>query len=416
MTIAALAVLLAVGELALTAHAASVMWHRFFGLWDMTPIALAFGLVVIAGAALAAAVSREALLRYATCTVAVATVWIALEVAGLAGIVSWPALLARPGSEIGTRRTPYLDVSGVTKPDIAERWGLQSRPVEFRYHTDRHGFRSAVDRESAEIYLVGDSMLVAALLPYEQTLAARLEAEIGRPVMNVALIGIGPQEEAELFRESGLDAAGALVVQVIFEGNDLRDSKVWRERLAGTPPALPREQQTLTFQLLRRLRRLTQSVPSGVTDRACEIDGVPYYIFWGAASRAQREDDPAQVTTAIEALRDDVEKGGGAFAVVFVPSKLRSLGPLCAWKDDRVLAPSAANPTPLRDALLAWSERSGVPVLDLTAPLVESARGGHIPWFADDTHWNAEGVAVAARAMRDWDALRAVRDGDSTRR
>ncbi len=198
-------VALAVLALAATADAAPTATRKLFGIWRTHDLLLAGGLVVSAGALLAATLSRHALFGYVAIWVCAAGILVLLEVAGAAGVVSWRELLAPSRSTLGTKRVPLLDIDGVTFQETAPQWGLPSDPIRLRYRTDRYGFRNEIDRAAADIYLLGDSILVAALVPFAETITARLEAAIGRSVMQVALIGVVPQEAHQFFRDAGVE-------------------------------------------------------------------------------------------------------------------------------------------------------------------------------------------------------------------
>ena len=183
-----------------------------------------------------------------------------LDAAGLLGLIDYPAVVLGVSNELGTEPIPRSDIRGVTYQDMDRD---RSEPIPFRYRTDRRGFRNRTDRDEADIYLLGDSILVAGLIPEEETIASRLEAEAGRSVMNIALIGIGPQRERDLLLHAGLPLEDRRVLHFIFEGNDLGDSKAYRSRQGAKPSGFNRltaaARRTLTFCLLLRLQRLSDS-------------------------------------------------------------------------------------------------------------------------------------------------------------
>ena len=399
---------LALLTLVLSADATPTYGRRLFGLWRMRDVVLAGALFVVAGGFLAAAASRHALLAFVAAGMGVGGTFAMLEAAGALGLVSWPALLAPRASELGTRPVPHLDVAGTTFQDTASRWGLPSDPMPFRYRTDRHGFRNDIDRAHSDVYLLGDSVLVSVLVPFPQTVAPRLEGTIGRPVMQVALIGKSAQEVQQLFRDAGVEVRGRLVIQFVFEGNDLRDSKRFREGATGAAPASFAE-RTLTQQLVLALQRLTQPVAGAAALRTCTVGDQTYTFLWEREAFAGVEGEATVVSDSLLRFGAEIRAAGGEFGVVFVPTKLRILGPLCRFPAGSALADLASHLGPLRDHLRAWSERSGVKLLDLTEPLLGAARMGRIPWFWGDTHWNAEGHAVAAEALAAWEPLRKLR-------
>jgi hypothetical protein len=388
--------------LAVTADPAPTHYRRLFGLWRTGDLALAAGMVIAAAALLAAAVSRHALFGLLAIGVSTAGTFALLEAAGAVGVVSWPALFGEGEAPLGRKAVPHLDVAGTTFQDTAARWGLASEPIAFRYRTDRHGFRNDIDRADADIYLLGDSVLVAALIPFPATVAARLENATRKSVKQIALLGIGAQEEQALFRQARLEVKGRRVIQFIFEDNDLRDSKRFR---TAARRAASWDEGTLTRQVVLGLHRLTQPVAGAARLRSCAIGSETYAFYWARESFAGLENEAAAISSSLTQFAGEVRAAGGEFAVVLVPSKLRVLGPLCRFPATSELSDYARHLGPLRDHLRAWSAASGIALLDLTEPMVESARAGRIPWFWGDTHWNEQGHAVAAEALLAWELL-----------
>jgi hypothetical protein len=383
--------------------------RRWFGLWHTRHFLLAsFFFLAAATLLLTAVASRRLLLAVFSIVISLALAFALLEAAGAVGLVNWSGLLERRVSQLGTRAVPYLDVAGKTLQDTAPFWGIASDPIQFTYHTDRRGYRNDIDREAADVYLLGDSVLVAALVPFRDTVTARLEKAIQKPVMEIALIGLGPQEEHQIFRDAKLEVRGRLVIQFIFEGNDLLDSKRFRER-ANKGLSVPFVERSLSHQLLITLQRLTQPVPDVATLRTGMIGEQEYTFVWARESFAGLEGEAVAISDALENFASEIRDAGGEFAIVFVPSKIRVLGPLCRFPPQSDLNDLASHLSPLRDYLHSWSERTKIDLLDLTEPLQDAARAGRIPWFWGDTHWNAEGHAVAAEAMVAWGPITALK-------
>ena len=128
------------------------------------------------------------------------------------------------------------------------------------YRTNGHGFRNAIDRASADVYLLGDSILVAGFVPEDETLTSRLERRIGRSVMNISLVGLGVQEERDLMRRELLPLENRVVIQCVFEGNDLLDSARYRRNQSGSATAVSPLKRTLTNSALVALQRLSDRV------------------------------------------------------------------------------------------------------------------------------------------------------------
>jgi hypothetical protein len=382
--------------------------RRLFGLWRARHTVLVCAPLVVAVGFLLAALARGALLPFLAGGLGTVGIYLLLELAGMTGLVSWSSLLAPRATELrmlGTKRVPHLDVRGTTLQDIAAGWGLRSEPVPFHYRTDRYGLRNEPDRPEADIYLIGDSTLVAALVPFEQTVTARAERILQRPVMQVALIGLAPQEEHQLFRDTKLDVRGKSIIQFVFEGNDLLDSRRFRRRVSSAPEAW-RKGGSLAKQIWRILATVTQPTLGISALRSCTISGQTFTFGWMRESFAGLEGESEFITDALQHFADEVRAGGGEFAVVFVPTKLRVLGPSCSLPKVSDLTDLSVHLGPLRAHVLAWSKSSGIKVLDLTEPLQAATGKGRIPWFWGDTHWNAAGHEAAAQALTDWEFLR----------
>lgn len=404
------AIALAVVILLLTADHTPTTLHdrRFFGLWRASRAGIALGLALLAGGLFLAAASRRALLGYLSAGIGIAFVFIVLEAAGMLGVVSWPTLFNPPRGAMGFQRTPDIDATGVTFQDTAFAWGLASDPVEFHYKTDHRGFRNSPDRQDADIYLLGDSLLVAALVPFEKTLVARLESLAQRPVMQFALSGKGVQRMQQEFLDSDVDVRGRLVIQFVFEGNDLGDSRAFRTGVADASPAAASiKDRSLTKQLVVLLQKLTEPTPGIAAIRSCLIDNQRYTFLWTRESFDGYENEMPEIADSLSRLAQDVRSRGGEYAVVLIPSKLRVLGPLCTFSPDSDLHNFSDHLSPLPAYLHDWSNRAGIPLLDLTGSLQAAAQKRPIPWFWGDTHWNEIGQAAAAREIASWEPLKA---------
>lgn len=380
--------------------------RRLFGLWRIRHVAPAIFLIVVGTGLLLAAGPRHRLLAYLSAILSTFTTLGALEIVGATGMVQWNSLLASRSGELGslgTQAVPYLDIAGVTYQDTAMVWGLSSEPIRFRYRTDRYGFRNQVDRpqDEIDIFLLGDSILVSALVPSEESLAAVLEKLIRQRVMQVALIGISPQEEHDLYRQAGFDPKGKRIMQFIFEGNDLSDSLHYASKKENGGQE-PRRGNSLIRYLWDRLTAATDHPSTLNGRRFCEIDKTTYTFLWAKNSFEGIEEQAQTVMRSLEDFSQEIKAAGGQYMVVFVPTKLRVLKGLCNFPPEGEIRDPEEHIGPLRGHMNDWASRSGVPVLDLTEPLALAAEDGRIPWFWGDTHMNETGLAVSAQAISDW--------------
>ncbi len=404
-----------------TASASEHESVRFFGLWQTRHV-----LVGCLGAWLtlisASALSRKVLFGVLFGTMLSISTWLLLEAVGLVGLVDYRTAF-RPESGpnvLGKKAAPNIDVTGVTYQDTATWLGLETEPIRFHYKTDSRGYRNLIDRRAADIYMLGDSILVAGLLPFKETVTAVLEEELDHPTMNIALIGISPQKERDIFRDAQLPLTGCLVLHFIFEGNDLLDSAGYRQRSTGEAEKRPSfVSQTLAYNVVIELQRWTDQrwKQRLIRQHTGLVDDELYTFRWTADSFVGLDTEVSHVLAAIGDVRTVVSDGGGSYAVVMVPAKLRVLGPLCIWPADSKLADYEAHLGPLPDQVRQRCVQEGIDMLDLTKPLRDSATNGRIPWFPGDTHWNSIGHKVAADAIiasspvRQWAAQRAEAGG-----
>ncbi len=379
--------------------------RSFFGLWRTRYFVAALALVLGASLLPLAARSKEALFATILVVFSGFVSWGFLEVLGLSGLVSYPSLFGRDQEDpLGRTPQPSIEVAGETLEDTSGPWGLSSKPIVFEYVTNPLGFRNVPDRVAADLYLLGDSILVSALVPYEQTLTARLEKQIGRPTMNIALIGISPRREQQLFRDTSLPVDGKLVLQFIFEGNDLLDTAAERDPEEPETPTLVH--RSFAYNILMSLQRLSQPVSGMARRRTCTIDGQVYTFAWTRDSFAGHEHHAQHLFEELLGFKTEVEESGGTFGVVFVPAKLRVLASACEFPPSSDLPPVEQHLNPLREGLLRWSRTTDVPALDLTPGLIDAAKQGRIPWFQGDTHPNATGHEVASDAISQWRLVR----------
>ena len=397
---------LTIAWLALTADKQSGGVHQFFGLWRMRHILVAVAGIWLTVAALAATVSRKALWRMLATTISAALTILLIEVVALTGIIDIARVLrGKEMNPYGIERPVHIDVSGETYQDIWMRWGIDSQPIPFQFKTDARGFRNEEDRDAADIYLLGDSFLVAGLVPFEQTITHLLEAATRRPLMNISLIALSVQNERDLLTELKLPMQRRLVIHFVFEGNDLADSAAYRttgSSVGRRVPALTRRDRSPTYQFLMALQRGTQAVDPAFSKQTGIIGDETYGFVYVGPHVGEHDEEIPHVLAALDDTRRYVEERGGIYAVVVIPEKFRVLGPLCRWPEGSDLADEQRNLSPLLPAVVHWGAERGVATLDLTASLQESARAGRIPWFPGDTHWNEHGHAAAADAFAAW--------------
>jgi hypothetical protein len=373
-----------------------------FGRFRFREFALIILLALSLGGLACLSAGRQILVGYLACLIPLGLIIVFAESLSRIGLLDLETLLspAAAAEEPGPGWTlqPNIVVTGETRQDIAVRYGLQNDPIPFEFKTDAYGFRNEPGSKG-EIVILGDSIVVGAAVPAEATIAEVVEERVGRPVVQAALLGTSIQRQHEFLIGSGLPLEGRKVIQFLFEGNDLLDSRNHRiapdDQAAG---ASPRDTSFLRFLWTRLVRLTNPEAPY----HSCDIAGQVYAFLWTQQSFADLEGEVEPITQAISDFRSELETVGADYALVFVPTKYRVLHELCTFPPASKIAHPADNLSGTPTYLAAWASEAAISFLDLTPQLKAAARAGEIPWFWGDTHWNEVGHRVAGEAVARW--------------
>lgn len=388
----------------------------YLGVWSL--------LVVVARS------PRTMLYRGIATTFTLLAVLVVLELPAALRWVHWTVILRRLAgeradygtayvydAELSFRRIPNLSWSTRPLSDVESGYGLPrtaERRITFTY--DRWGYRNTHEMEHADVVLLGDSYVEGWYVSDGETVAARLAERLGRPVADLGVAGYGTLQELRVLKGDAVARAPRVVVWFFFEGNDLYDDQHFENYLLAEPPS-PAEtvphpdglaaghgwkQRSFVLEAWRSVRRWAHPL---VPNRA------PYWAMLrgrsGTAGRVYFADYAQVPWTDYEVerwatARSAIEEGA-AFAasrgielvLAYVPIKYR------VYEDVIEVPPES----PIR-RWQTWSELPELfgqlceaisrPCLDLTDPFVAAARRGLLPYARTDTHWSAEGHALAA--------------------
>ncbi|MBI4718925.1 MAG: hypothetical protein HY763_14055 [Planctomycetes bacterium] len=368
---------------------------------------------------------RPRLFRTAAAAFALLMALGALELLAVTGLVDYRIVLRTPFAkawenprnrldpELLHLHRPYDSYSGLVPGDLTHWYGIETDrryPVDVRY--DGNGFRNAVDLETADVVVVGDSFVEGGMVLDPHLVTTRLAESLGTTVLNLGQIGYGPQQEAAVVRRYGLPAQPKVVVWVVFEGNDLTHDFLRYERCAREYAAYVRGEHgfgrrsftrnaaLLAGRLLFGARRSPQLGlrRSGVLNVPGAVRGQRMYFGYDVSpfSEAELAAIDAALGVVAGAARQCADRGA-AFLVVFAPIEFRVYRDLCTF--DPQSEPARWAPSDLPERVARWAQGVGVAYLDLTPALREAAARGELVYFLDDGHWTAEGHAVAASAI-----------------
>jgi hypothetical protein len=292
-----------------------------------------------------------------------------------------------------TMPMPHGNLQAMTPEPIAQ-------PRAVRFVTDADGFRNDRAYHGQRWVLVGDSFVVGNGSDQADTLNARLERDHGIESYNLGQAG-DPYDYLLYVdgfrRRHGRDFR---LLLFFFEGNDFgrtlphpdrRHTAVWESRAKRLRMLLSD----------RSVYRVTKVLYERVTHRSAiagaelvtvrELASGPFALYNPYIEVAERPqyEPPAELGLILDLLAPDTEH------VFFIPTKYRVYR--------RSLGDSGELPHAQWLALRALCEARALASTDLTPALIAQAEellpGGGLIWWRDDTHWNGEGVAVAARVV-----------------
>ena len=340
------------------------------------------------------------------------------------------SLILRPASTFDGPRAPLqTNVTGTSRggdlshmlaiPVVAERFE-EVRPGATNV-TDEFGFRNVppVSGRAYPVVVVGDSYMYTGTR-MEDVFSAQLESRLGVPVYNHAYDGRGPfwglvrfllsdrfkaheprvlvwgivERELEGYAFAGIgyqlafhrNAMNAPVVANCVDWQALSPRRL-RTSLPNTS-ILAGTARKAWIQI--RYRALGRLNPDVIPSRD---GGQLFYkfsaepLFWSREKRNVRAISAAIVQVASNAAARNMQ-----LAVVLIPDKER----ICvdqvpeSYIGRRKIVPS------ILGELAQDLETRGIPAVDLTPGFLRASGAGRQLYWRDDTHWNAEGIRLAA--------------------
>lgn len=372
-----------------------------FGGLHAVDLGIALLLLWLASLVWLRSVSRTMAARWLLATVTALGSWAAAE----ALYWAWP----RPSQPwLGAFPQPHFLAHGEVLPDISHAWGVPGEPVPYSFTTNAWGYRNPPELTDADVFCVGDSMVLAIAQPWPQTLPCYLQQAIGRKVGNVSLIDKAPQDLQRRFRALQLPLRGKLVLQFLCEENDLADSLHYEQAGLAQQPlaqALIPARRSLTKQLLLTLQRWTQPQVAEAAWAQAQFAGQRHYFYYHAETTPARAAQAARIHAELLAFAQHIAANGGQFGVVLVPARLRVLAPLLQLPSDHPLARRAKQNDPWPSELAQYCAQQQLPYRDGTLALRQLAQTGVSPFLPNDTHLSAAGLAALAEDLLAWEWL-----------
>ncbi len=306
-------------------------------------------------------------------------------------------LCYKPNSTVENFKQPFGDLYGISNYTASSV--IEPRTVTYRI--DSLGYRNDRPFREGDLVIVGDSFIVGTGVTQEETLANRLSKKLGRGVYSLSFPGDPPNYVSLLEQFTEKTGSKCKAVFFFFEGNDFEDESI------KTPkkPFLfydPYEFRILeSYRFLFGLsRRAIHNYSSGKRQHDSVIwrlggKDMAFYQKYISQVESPKRGNWDNITRAFRRIQDRVE------LIVFIPDKYRVY--------HSMIPEVAARPLP--NAQLSFvcemaAELGNPPILDLTNPMVKASEnllkeGRHTFW-RDDTHWNGEGIAVAAQSLAEY--------------
>jgi hypothetical protein len=294
----------------------------------------------------------------------------------------------QPGATM-EMQMPHGDLQSMTNLKIAE-------PRRVIYHIDSYGFRNDADYQGQKYLLVGDSFVAGSGNTQVDLLSAQLSRDYAINAYNLAHPGDVPDYAMYVAGFKATYPGDAKVLLFIFEGNDFVESRA-KQRSAVSlffKRYANLFSDTNVFRVTKSLyARATRS--SKISDSEyltmAEVNGKKLAFLTDYVNVARHPSQPpiASFEQAIRAMSGDLER------IYFIPTKYRIY--------HKYVNPGETLPNASWDYLSRVCVKNNLKCTDLTAPLIEASdkllAKGETTWWRDDTHWNRNGIAVAARVV-----------------
>lgn len=287
---------------------------------------------------------------------------------------------------------PHGDLKALTAAPLAQ-------PRQVLFQTDAEGFRNDHEYAAGQTVLIGDSFVVGMGDSQADILSVQLERDHGIPSYNLGHPGDISDYLAtwRAFRENHPGPVRGLLF--LFEGNDF--DTPYKPASTEKPGFLARwsgkyyglftgtDLYRVTKSLYARASK-SGGIAASSSVRSETVAGQPmgFYTPYVDVSLRPRFEFPSAMAQDLTTLAGQVDQ------VFFIPTNYR------------IYAAALGRPAPPHaqwQALAALCAKQGWHCTDLTPALAEASAAllqkGELTWWRDDTHWNRQGMAVAAEVV-----------------
>jgi hypothetical protein len=268
---------------------------------------------------------------------------------------------------------------------------------DVEYRIDRYGFRNDADYAGEPYIFVGDSFIAGSSNTQSDLLSVQLKQDYELPGYNLAHPG-GLPDYADYVEAFARNYHDFRVLVFVFEGNDFEVEKDHRQ---STPSRLLKNylgifSNTNVYRVTKSLikRAMLRSQLSGqkyVTLGEIREQRIALLTRYIEATKAKELQDNEQFERALARLKHYQPH------IFFIPTNYR------IYYRELEGAQATALPDANWEYLRGLCARERIECTNLTAPMIRASEAflakGELLWWPDDTHWNRNGIGVAARVV-----------------
>jgi hypothetical protein len=358
-------------------------------------------------------------------------------------------------------RTPNAALSGTfcDVPENAFSYPTM-RPgypdIEYALTTDKRGFRNKIDLEKYDIITLGDSFTEGSNVTDDEVWATLLAQKSTMTVYNLGMAGGHPGTYLETFKRFGLNLSPKIVLCMICEGNDFRDSNYERNDTVGHQVSNYFKSSPLRHTLEELMIRHLGSTDDNTPEDSAASDNNPagsdkavadtasfnalswlpvaipdgpdakYYTFtvknllahFVSRDTFLRSKSCRKTFANLRQIKEICNANNIRYMIVYAPDKSHVLLPIIRQKVSpeslRAFMALKENNLPpadkLMDAVMArldvkesevkkLCQQESIEFISLTEPLREGIAQGRQLYFTYDDHWTPIGHEVVANTI-----------------
>ncbi len=316
-----------------------------------------------------------------------------------------PAIVRQQLAEIEIRSEAVNakdpDLGYVIRPGVEIDYAWEES--SFRFKTNLNypgaGFRGGTLGGAPWGIAVGDSFTFGAGVNQSATWVALLAQLAGREMVNLGVMGYGPQQYTGTLEKFGIALHPKLVLYALFT-NDLRDAQAFANRNRKRQN-FSLKKYLLSHSVIYNLIHGTRRARS-LDSRYIPLDEVGQMLNVRKLTR-EIEADRKRIATAWPIIVEQIERArqlsaaaGAKFALLYFPSKEEVYWALVKQKLPE-LARLDGREQQFKKVVLEYCRGSDMVCFDLTPAL--KAKDRVKLYFRVDSHWNASGHRAVAEAV-----------------